>query len=799
MFRNRYHSILWAILLACLPMASVAQEKKKEAPAKAPKTFEAFCDKNTKTIGGVFPVYRKGTNVYLEISEDLLGKELLASGIIVKGPWVGTASTITDIITFTKGHEYNLSVQKTICSDRAEGELAQAVANSSMQAAMFDYPIVAYAKGKRGFIIDITKDVSATGKLFAFPNLKWVNRPVAKRSGLDSVYVIKDGVKFQSLHTQTDYMPAMMMGGLGYDKHNTVLIDWALQLLPDRQVAMRKADKRVGFTSIAFNDYDIDPSKARSISYVRRWNLQPKAADVARYQAGELVEPENPIKVYIDTTFHVTMRRAAIRGIEEWNQCLEKAGFRKALVVCEGMPETMFAYHQIVLSYALVLGKKQTVTDPRTGEIVSGIGAISDNELCRVEKEMQTILSTYNPKLFTDDTQVMREELCRYYTSKLMGQMLGLEPNMGGSMAYTVDQLRDAKWVREHGISASVTDGIAYNYVVQPGDNIPLGDLFSKASVYDEWAIEWGYRQYPGASKEQERAALAKLAGKAATNPYLRFVSASKKGYMAAKFDLSSDKMRAAELGMQNLQRSLPKLEGLVNQLDDDDYWYKYWEYAPNLYAAYSQYVMQAIDYLGSITREPIIAGYNEQPYQIAPKALQERALRFVVSHAFQKTPAWMYNETMRKIAGYTGDDNMGKLATSVALRLCSPDMMANLMASQLQFGKDAFTLDDMNKVLDKSVFLDFSAQKAVSPHLAIAQYAFVKQYAEQFCKVRDGKLTDDVSLYVAARVQKVYKAIDRLSRTHVDAGSKSHYRGLLVYINRKLAAKGETAISLKK
>lgn len=799
MYRNRYHSILWAILLACLPMASIAQEKKKEAPSKAPKTFEAFCDKNTKTVDGVFPVYRKGANVYLEIGEDLLGKELLASGIIVKGPWVGTASTITDIISFTKGHEHNLSVHKTVCSDRAEGDLAQAVANSSMQTVMYSYPVVAYAKGKKGFIIDITKDVNATGKLFAFPNLQWVNRPVADRSGLDSVYVIKDGVKFQCMHTQTDFMPALMMGGMGYDKHNTVLIDWALQLLPERHVTMRKADKRVGFTSIAFNDYDIDPAKARSINYVRRWNLQPKAADIARYQAGELVEPENPIKVYLDTTFHASMRQAAIRGVEEWNKCLEKAGFRKALVICEGMPETKFAYHQIVLSYALVLNRMQTVTDPRTGEIVCGVGGISDSELYKIEKDMQIVLGAYNPKLFTDDTQTMREEIARYLTSQMMGQMLGLEPNLGGSMAYTVEQLRDAKWVHEHGISASVTDGIAYDYVVQPGDNIPLRDLFSKASVYDEWAIEWGYRQYPGVSKEQERAALGKLAAKAANNPSLRFVSASKKGYMASKVDLSSDKLRAAELGMQNLQRMLPKLEGLVNQLDQEDYWYKYWEYAPQLYADYSLYVMQALDYLGSITREPIIAGYNENPYTIAPKAQQERALQFIVKHAFQKTPAWMHNETMRKIAGYTGDDNMGKLATNVALRLCSPDMMANLMASQLKFGKDAFTLDDMNKVLDKSVFLDFSAQKAVSPHLAIAQYAFVKQYAEHFCKVRDSKLTDDVSMYVAARMQKVYKAIDRLSRTHVDAGSRSHYRGLLVYINRKLATKGETAIAIKK
>jgi len=41
----------------------------------------------------------------------MLGKEMLASGIIVKGPWVGTASTITDLITFSKGHGHTLDIK----------------------------------------------------------------------------------------------------------------------------------------------------------------------------------------------------------------------------------------------------------------------------------------------------------------------------------------------------------------------------------------------------------------------------------------------------------------------------------------------------------------------------------------------------------------------------------------------------------------------------------------------------------------------------------------------------------------
>lgn len=791
-------SIVLAVALTATPLLASAQgnapANKPAAPMQAPKTFEAFCDKNTTTISGTFNIYRKASNTYLEISEQMLGKEMLASGVIVKGPWMGTASAITDLITFSKGHGHNLDIRKIKCGDKAEGEMSLAVENSGLQTVMHSYPIVAYAKDKKGYIIDITKDVEATGKLFAFPNLQWVNRPVAGRSGLDSIYNIKDGVKFTCMHTQTDYMPAMSMGAAGYDKHNTVLIDWTLQVMPERKVNMRKADKRVGYTTITLNDYDIDPSRTRSISYIRRWNLQPKAADVSRYNAGQLVEPENPIRVYIDTTFHSSLRSSVVRGVVEWNKCFEKAGFKNAIVVCDGMPESMFAYHQIVLSYALVLGKVQSVSDPRTGEIVCAMGAISDSDLGKRMKDFQLTLGACYPTAFSTDRQAIREELCRFQTAELMGQILGLIPNYGGSMAYSVEQLRNSQWLASHGISASVTDPIAFDYLVQPDDNIPLRNVFSKVGEYDEWAIEWGYRQYPGADADKEKKALADIAMKAKGNAALNFVPASKKGYKASKLDLSSDKLQAAELSMKNLERVLPKLEGYVNSLDDEDAWYLYWEYAPNVYANYSLYVMQAIDYIGSLTREPIIAGYNETPWEIAPKHMQQKAMDFIVRHAYQSKPKWMNLPTLKRIAGYNGDEVMRLLGNNVALRLCNGELMASLMESQLKFGDKAYTLDDMNRVIDHSVFLDFSASKPVNTITTNAQYAFVKQYVEMFKKIRDGKLTDPLSLYMAARIDKVKKAINRLSRSHTDVASRNHYLSLVAYINHRLSAKTQPA-----
>ena len=799
MSKNIRHFIFIFAALLSLPSISSAQEKPAAKPAKAPLTFNAFKTKGMEVIKGTFPIYRKANKTYIEISTDLLGKDILSSGIITKGSWVGTASSITDLISFSLGNKNSLDIRKIACPGLADDNLSQANEASDMQPVLYNYPIAAYGKDKESYIIDITKDVESTGKLFAFPNLQWVNRPVKERSGLDSIYVINNGVKFSCMHTQTDYMPALSLGGMGYDKHISVLIDWTLQVLPERKVALRKADKRIGYSTVAINDFRSDPTKITSVNFIRRWSLKPKDKDMKNYKAGKLVEPENPIKIYLDSTLNHSMRAAAIRGIDEWNKCLEQAGFRNALVVCEGMPESHFAYHQIIISYELVLGRQQTVTDPRTGEILCCVAAISGKEVEDTEKEIQLRIGAYDTKLFNAHKQIVREELYRYLTSRLMGNTLGLLNNYQGSMAYTVAQLRNPQWVTEHGISASVTDGIAYNYFVQPGDNIPLRDLFSKAGDYDRWAIEWGYRLYPDCDKQQEKDALNLLASKAAINPVLRCTPSSNYDYRVMKSDLSSDKLQAAELGMKNLERLLPQLEGIVNSMDDEDAWYDYWEYAPNLYANYTQYVFQALDYVGSFAKQPIIRGYNEKPYFVASKAEQERAMQFIVKHVLQGKPAWMRNNTMRKIAGYTGDEGMQTLVTTVAGRLASEDLMARMMESQTRFGSEAYTLDDMNKVLDKSVFLSFSATQPVNKLVAEAQLAFVKQYVKSFCKARDSKKSDAIALYVAARMEKISKNISRLASTHAVAATRNHYRGLEVFINRNMAQKPEAAKAVKK
>lgn len=549
---NRFNYII--ILLAiCMPFFSVAQGKKTEVAKKAPKTYEAFFKKDIKKIEGIFPVYRDAQKCYLEIPVASIGKDLLVSGVLTKGQNVGVVSSITSVLVFNVGPKGDqLEVKQQICSDRASGDMAAAVAAASLKPVLFSYPVVAYGKDKQGYIIDITSDVSTSGKLFSFPNQSAINSPAADRSFLDSVQMIHDGVKFISLRAQSSFIPGIF-GMPGMDKHHAVWVEWSLQQLPERTIAERNADPRIGYDVISYNDYDKNPSGVKKEFIVKRWNLQVKPEDIEKYKGGELVEPAHPIRVYFDKTFGPALRTHVIRGIEEWNRCFEVAGFKNVLQLQEGEPEVRIAYHQIVYTYVLGAPQQTIVSDARTGEILSasvGLSCQNWND----NKDLYTMqLGGYEPKVFTDSLPVLYTEYFRYCTSNTLGQVLGLRPNLAGSMAYTAQQLRDAAWVRKHGISASVTDGCIFNFAAQPGDGMSLRELFSKASEYDRWAIEWGYRQFPGMDAAAESVALKAIAEKAKNNPALYYTS-SKYGYRVNPNDLGQDKLQIALLGLENFE-----------------------------------------------------------------------------------------------------------------------------------------------------------------------------------------------------------------------------------------------------
>lgn len=783
---KRFNYIIM-LLVVCMPFFSVAQEKgKPEAVKKTPKTYEAFFKKDIKKVEGIFPVYRDAQKCYLEIPVASIGKDLLVSGVLTKGQNVGVVSSITSVLVFNVGPKGDqLEVKQQICSDRASGDMAAAVAAASLKPVLFSYPVVAYGKDKQGYIIDITSDVNASGKLFSFPNQSVINSPAADRSFLDSVQVINDGVKFMSLRAQSTFTPGIF-GMPGRDTHYAAWIEWSLQQLPDRTIAERNADPRIGYDVISYNDYDKNPNGVKRQTIVKRWNLQIKPEDVEKYKRGVPVEPVHPIRVYFDKTFSPALRANVIRGIEEWNRCFEAAGYKNVLQVQAGEPEVRIAYHQVVYTYVLGTPQQTIISDSRTGEVLSASVSLSCQNWNDNKDAYTMQLGGYEPKVFTDSLPVLYTEYFRYCTSNTLGQVLGLLPNLAGSMAYTTQQLRDAAWVREHGISSSVTDGCIFNFAAQPGDGMSLRELFSKASEYDRWAIEWGYRQFPGMDVAAEHAALKAIAEKAKNNPVLYYTSAKGHGYRVNQNDLGQDKLQAAVLGLENLKRLSSRVEEIANQLDTKDNWVRYIELVGAFRTCYGDYVKVALDYLENNWQEPVLAGYNEERVHYLPKSQKKEMEQFITKYIFSGMPAWLDMPDVEKIHGANVALGMNLLIMPVAKNMLEYTRLMRLMEAQEKVGDKAYTLDDLFALIDNGVFLNYSTSKPVDFYRARLQHNFVKEFLTACLKLNVTGRMDQLCFYMQDRAASMTKKFEELGRTHSDLRSRQYYKELSVLMKVK-------------
>ena len=101
-------------------------------------------------------------------------------------------------------------------------------------------------------------------------------------------------------------------------------------LLPKEPMRPRLYDERVGYFSVAQTDYGLDEQKAARRRYITRWRLEP--SDTAAFRRGELVQPEKPIVYYIDPATPEKWRPYIKRGVEDWNEAFEAAGFKDAIL-----------------------------------------------------------------------------------------------------------------------------------------------------------------------------------------------------------------------------------------------------------------------------------------------------------------------------------------------------------------------------------------------------------------------------------------------------------------------------------
>lgn len=141
--------------------------------------------------------------------------------------------------------------------------------------------------------------------------------------------------------------------------------------LPPPGYKSRKSDARVASFGISYADYSSPLNEPLEKRLIARHRLKKQNPDAAKSH------PVEPIVYYLDPGTPEPIRSALLEGARWWNEAFEAAGYIDAFIV-RMLPEDVdpmdVRYNVIQWVHRRTRGWSygQTVTDPRTGEIIKG-------------------------------------------------------------------------------------------------------------------------------------------------------------------------------------------------------------------------------------------------------------------------------------------------------------------------------------------------------------------------------------------------------------------------------------------
>lgn len=377
-----------------------------------------------------------------------------------------------------------------------EGDrITRSVRDNYRETAIEQFPIDAYGKDSASVVIKVNKVFDGSEKSFnnVFGSIGLPGSPKKDLSKIESVKSFPENIIVKSLlstsHTEE-----------GTTIPLTVEITSNLVLLAREPMRPRFSDDRVGYFEIGHLYFNDEQQKAEERAFINRWRLEPKPEDVERYKKGELVEPQKPIELWIDPATPPVWVPYIKKGIVEWQEAFEAAGFKNAIVAREVTPDDReFDIDDVrysVVTYAaseMANAMGPSVIDPRSGEIIEADIIWWHNVMSILHAWIRLQTGAVDPAARgnTLPTEVMGNAV-RFVSSHELGHSLGLKHNFGASYSVPVDSLRSKSYTATNGTASSIMDYARFNYVAQPEDGIT--QLTPKIGTYDKHAINWGYR-----------------------------------------------------------------------------------------------------------------------------------------------------------------------------------------------------------------------------------------------------------------------------------------------------------------
>jgi len=730
------------------------------APKAQPKPYDQVITNKALTRKRMITSHRIEDKFYFEIADTTLNRDILVVSRISKsGAEVRAAQGYagdqigSSVIRFDKGPNNRIFMRKIsfrAYSADSTSSMYQSLQNSSVQPIAAAFDIAAYTPGKNGSVIDVTSYINSDNDIFFFGSPMFKSRfgigsPQADRSYIQEVKSFPTNVEIKTVKTYSKTAPSTGMGGgapsfgggAGASGFVTLELNTSLVILPKVPMKARYFDPRVGYFTVGYTDFDANPQGVKEIELVKRWRLEPKPQDMAKYKRGELVEPAKPIVFYIDPATPKKWVPYLIAGVNDWQKAFEKAGFKNAIIGKMAPTKAQDSTWSLddARNSAIVYKPSEipnasgpSISDPRTGEIMESHINWYHNvmKLVRDWYFIQTAAVDKRARTVNFSDELMGD-LIRFVSSHEVGHTLGLRHNYGSSSTVPVENLRNKKWVEENGHTPSIMDYARFNYVAQPEDNISKSGLYPRIGDYDKWAIEWGYKYFPDSkSVASDMKILDKMTTESAKNRRLWFgTETNPDDPHSQNEDLSDNAMKASDYGIKNLKVILANLKTWTKQPGES------YDELQNMYGQlttqYGRYIGHVAKNIGGIYENPKTVDQAGVIYERTPAATQKEAMEFLNRQVFT-TPRWLLDQT---ILDNTGENPMNVVARlqGIALsRLTSTRVLGNLVAAEATDGATAYKISDLFTDLNSAIFTELKAGTPIDVYRRNLQKAYVEK-----------------------------------------------------------------------
>ncbi len=566
------------------------------------------------------------------------------------------------------------------------------------------------------------------------------------------------------------------------------LYHYSLTTLPETDYVPRLADDRVGYFLTMYEDYTNLDKETPYVRYIQRWYLKKKNPEA------EISDPVEPIVFWVENTVPPEYRQAVAEGIEFWQPAFEKIGFSNA-IIAKQMPDTAtwdpadVRYNTV--RWIVLPGGSYAVgpshANPFTGQIYDAdirvcadfirymfnnmeyfIQPVSldgkliepDNFLLSASRMSQNpYYCTYGAEsakeaafgltyvLSDVDDLATKDSLTKEYVHSYIvelvahevGHTLGLRHNFKASTIYSLEQINDPTFTREHALAGTIMD---YNPPNIAGHGKPQGEFYSSVpGPYDQWAIEYGYKDFGAKTPEEELPMLQEIASRA-PQPELTYgtdedaFGSSPKSIdpMCNLFDLGNDPLAFCEhkvkLTKYLWENSLSKFE------QTGEGYQKVLRAFQTGWRSYYESARYAAKYIGGIYHHRYHVGDpgGGLPFQPVPASEQRRAMAFLKNYifapdAFSIPPDVLNKLQPERLPDFTGsiyslpqiDYPLHRYVLSVQQTtlnmLYSTYILGRLITNVERYheGEEIYTLDDMFNDVRKAIWSELTANENIN------------------------------------------------------------------------------------